>query len=205
VLRLHRSPARGPRPPRLHWRLSPRPVHLLRHSLPLAIVLPGRVWAAGVEVAEVGAVVVVDAVVDAVAVVVAIPAVVPVATHRRRDPCRVRLGPLTTTHGQGASPCGRSRGQVLRLVPRRPCSLVRNRGSPSPLRRPGARRLPLQVLRLVPRRPCSLVRNRGSPSPLCRPGPRRLPLHRGPRRRLLHRPGWLVGTRPPWLPSRLPL
>ncbi|ONM53909.1 hypothetical protein ZEAMMB73_Zm00001d019915 [Zea mays] len=57
-------------------------------SLPLAIVLPGRVWAAGVEVAEVGAVVVVDAVVDAVAVVVAVPTVVPVATHRRRDPCR---------------------------------------------------------------------------------------------------------------------
>jgi hypothetical protein len=31
-----------------------------------------------------------------------------------------------------------------------------------------------------------------SPSPW-RPGPRRLPLPRGPRRRLLHRPGWLVG------------
>jgi hypothetical protein len=177
VLRLHRSPARGPRPPRQHWRLSPRPVHLLRHSLPLALVLPGRAWAAGVEVAAVGAVVVVVAVVAAVAVVV-VPAVVPVATHRRRDPSRVRLGPLSTIRGQGASPSGRSRGQVLRLVPRRPCSLVRSQGSP---------------------------RRRGSPSPLSRPGSRRLPLRRGPRRRLLHRPGWLVGTRPPWLPSRLPL
>jgi hypothetical protein len=54
VLRLHRSPARGPRPPRQHWRLSRRPVLLLRHSLPLAIVLPGRAWAARVVVAEVG-------------------------------------------------------------------------------------------------------------------------------------------------------
>jgi hypothetical protein len=89
-------------------------------------------------------VVVVAAVVAAVAVVVAVPAVVPVATHRRRDPNRVHLGPLTTTRGQGASPCGRSRGQVLRLVPRRPCSLVRSRGSPLPLRRPGPRRLPLR-------------------------------------------------------------
>jgi hypothetical protein len=110
--------------------------------------------------------------------VVVVPTVVPVATHRRRDPNRVRLGPLSTTRGHDASPCGRSRGQVLRLVPRRPCSLVRSQGSP---------------------------RCRGSPSPLRRPGPRRLPLHRGPHRRLLHRPGWLVGTRPPWLPSRLPL
>ena len=49
--------------------------------------------------AEAGAVVVVAAVVAAVVVVVVVPAVVPVATHRRRDPCRVRLGPLTTTHG----------------------------------------------------------------------------------------------------------
>jgi hypothetical protein len=133
--------------------------------------------ATGVEVAEAGAVVAV-AVVVAVVVVVVAPAGVPVATHRRRDPSRVRLGPLSTTRGQGASPCGRSRGPVLRLVPRRPCSLVHNRGSP---------------------------RCRGSPSPLRRPGPRRLPLRRGPRCRLLHRPGWLVGTRPPWLPSRLPL
>jgi hypothetical protein len=78
----------------------------------------------------------------------------------------------------GASPCGRSRGQVLRLVPRWPCSLVRSRGSPH---------------------------RRGSPSPLRRPGLRRLPLRRGPRRRLLLRAGWLVGTRPPWLPSRLSL
>jgi hypothetical protein len=44
-----------------------------------------------------------------------------------------------------------------------------------------------------------------SPPPLHRPGLCRLPLHRGPRRpllhrRLLHRLGWLVGTRPPWLP-----
>jgi hypothetical protein len=54
VLRLHRSPAQGPRPPRQHWRLSPRLVLLLRHSLSLAIALPGRAWAAGVEVAEVG-------------------------------------------------------------------------------------------------------------------------------------------------------
>jgi hypothetical protein len=176
VLRLHRSLARGPRQ---HWRLSPRPVHLLRHSLPLALVHPGRAWAVGVEVAEAGAVVVVAAVVAAVVVVVVVvPAVVPVATHRRRDPSRVRLGPLSTTRGQGASPCGRSRGQVLRLIPRRPCSMVRSRGSP---------------------------RRRGLPSPLRRPGPRRLPLRRGPRRWLLHRPGWLVGTRPPWLPSRLPL
>jgi hypothetical protein len=95
-----------------------------------------------------------------------------------RNPSRVRLGPLSTTRGQGTSPCGRSRGQVLRLIPRRPCSLVRSRGSP---------------------------RRRGSPLPLRHPGPRRLPLCRGPRRRLLHRPGWLVGTRPPWLPSKLPL
>jgi hypothetical protein len=176
VLRLHRSPAWGPRPPRQHWWLSPRPVHLLRHSLPLALIHPGRAGAAGVEVAEAGAVVVVVAVV--VAVVVVVPAVVPMATHRRRDPSRVHLVPLSTTRGQGASPCGHSRGQVLRLVPRRPCSLVRSRGS---------------------------LRRRGSPSPLRRPGPRRLPLRHGPRRRLLHRPGWLVGTRPPWLPSRLPL
>jgi hypothetical protein len=99
VLRLHRSPARGPHPPRLHWRLSPRPVHLLRHSLPLALVHPGRAWVAGVEVAEAGPVV-------PVAAVVVVPAVVPVATHRRWDPSRVRLGPLSTTRGQGASPCG---------------------------------------------------------------------------------------------------
>jgi hypothetical protein len=165
---------RGPRPPQQHWRLSPQPVHLLRPSLPLALINPGRAGATGVEVAEAGAVVAVAAVV----VVVVVPAMVPVATHRRRDPSRVRLGPLSTIRGQGASPCGRSRGQVLRLVPRRPCSLVRSRGS---------------------------HRRRGSPSPLRRPGPRRLPLHRGPRRRLLHRPGWLVGMRPPCLPSRLPL
>jgi hypothetical protein len=114
VLRLHRSPTRGPRPLRQHWRLSPRPVLLLCHSLPLALALP---------------VVVVAAVVAAVVV----PGVVPVATHRRRDPSRVRLGPLFTTRGQGASPCGRSRGQALRLGPRRPCSLVRSQGSPSPL------------------------------------------------------------------------
>jgi hypothetical protein len=120
----------------------------------------------GVKVAEVGAVVVVAAVVA----VVVVPAVVPMATHRRWDPSRVRLGPLSTTRGQGASPCGRSRGQVLRLVPRWPCSLVHSRGSP---------------------------RHRGSPSPLSRPGSRRLPLRRGPRCRLLHRLGWLVGTRPP--------
>jgi hypothetical protein len=88
-------------------------------------------------------VVVVAAVVAAVAVVVLVPAVVPVAAHRHRDPSRVRLGPLSTTRGQGASPCGRSRGLVLKLVPRWPCSLVRRRGSPSPLRRPGPRRLPL--------------------------------------------------------------
>jgi hypothetical protein len=170
VLRLHRSPARGPRPLRQHWRNSPRPVHLLRHSLPLALALPVRAWAAGVEVVEAGAVVVVAAVVAAVVVVVVVPAVVPVATHRRRDPSRVRLGPLSTTRGQGTSPCGRSRGQALRLGPRRPCSLVRSQGSPSPLRRPG---------------------------------PQHLPLRRGPRHRLLHRVGWLVGTWPPWLPSRL--
>jgi hypothetical protein len=151
VLRLHRSPARGPRPPRQHWRLSPRPVLLLRHSLPLALVLPGRAWAAGVEVAEAGAVVVGVA-----------PAMVPVATHRRRDPRRVRLGPLSTTRGPVASPCGRSRGPVLTLVPRRSCSLVRNRGSPH---------------------------RRGSPSPLYCPGPRHLTFRRGPRRRLRHRPG----------------
>jgi hypothetical protein len=48
-------------------------------------------------VAEAGAVVVVAAVVAAVVVVV--PAVVPVATHRRRDPSTVRLGPLSTTRG----------------------------------------------------------------------------------------------------------
>jgi hypothetical protein len=111
----------------------------------------------------------------AVVVVVVVPAVVPVAMHRRRDPSRVRLDPLFTTRGQDTSPCGRSRGQVLRLVPRRPCSLLRSRGSP---------------------------RRRGSPSPLRRPGPRCLPLRRGPHRWLLHRPGWLVGTRPPWLSSR---
>jgi hypothetical protein len=136
----------------------------------------GRTWAAGVAVAEVGAVVVVAAVVAAVAVVV--PAVVPVAAHRHRDPSRVRLSPLSTTRGQGASPCGRSKGLFLKLVLRWPCSLVHSWGSPH---------------------------RRGSPSPLRRPGPRRLPLHRGPRHQLLHRPGWLVGTRPPWLPSRLPL
>jgi uncharacterized membrane protein len=89
VLRLHRSLARGPRPPRQHWWLSPRPVHLLRHSLPLALVLPDRAWVAGVEVVEAGAVVVVSAVVAAVVVVV--PAVVPVATHRRRDPAGCAL------------------------------------------------------------------------------------------------------------------
>jgi hypothetical protein len=93
VLRLPRSPARGPRPPPLHWRLSPRPVILLCHSLPLA-----RAGAAGVVGAEVGAV----AAVTAVVVVVVVPAVVPVATHRRRDPSRVPLGPLSTTRGQGA-------------------------------------------------------------------------------------------------------
>jgi hypothetical protein len=121
-----------------------------------------------------GAVVVVAAVVG----VVLVPAVVPVAVHRHRDPSRVHLGPLSTNRGQGASPCGRSRGLFLRLVPRWPCSLVHSRGSP---------------------------RRRGWPSPLRHPGLRRLPLHRGPRRQLLHRLGWLVGTRPPWLPSRLPL
>jgi hypothetical protein len=176
VLRLHRSPARGPRPPRQHWRLSPRPIHLIHHNLPLALIHPGRAGAARVEVVETGAVVVVVAVVVAVVVVVSV--VAPVATHRRRDPSRVRLGPLSTIRGQGASPCGRSRGQVMRLVPRWPCSLVRSRGSP---------------------------RRQGSPSPLHRPEPRRLPLRRRPRHRLLHRLGWLVGTRPPWLPSRLPL
>jgi hypothetical protein len=82
VLRLHRSPARGPRPPRQHWPLSPRTIHILRHSLPLAIVLLGRAWAAGVEAVAMGAVVVVVAVVAAVAGVVVVPAVVPVATHR---------------------------------------------------------------------------------------------------------------------------
>jgi hypothetical protein len=122
-------------------------------------------------VAEAGAVAAVVAVVVVVVVVVVL-AVVPVATHRRQDPSRVPLGPLSTTRGQGASPCGRSRGQVLRLVPRRPCSLVRSRGSPSPLYRPRHR---------------------------C------MSLRRGPRRRLLHRPSWLVGMRLPWLPSRLPL
>jgi hypothetical protein len=116
--------------------------------------------------------VVVAAVVAAVAVVLVVPAAVPVATHQPRDPSRVCLGPLSTTRGPGASPCGHSRGQVLRFVPRRPCSLVRSRGSPSPLRRPGLHRLPLR---------------------------------RGPRRRPLLRQGWFVGTRPPWLPSRLPL
>jgi hypothetical protein len=146
-----------------------RPVHLLCHTLPLALIHPGRAGAVGVEVADAGAVAI--AAVVAVVVVV-VPAVVPVAPHRRRDPSRVRLGPLFTTRGQGASPCGCSRGQVLRRVPRRPCSLVRSQGSPWPL---------------------------------CRPGPRHLPPCLGPCRRLLHRPGWLVGTRSPWLPSRLPL
>jgi hypothetical protein len=155
---------------------TPRPVHLLRHSLPLALIHPGRAGAVGAEVAEAVAVVAVAAVVAAVVVVVAVPAAVPMATHRRRDPSRVPLGPPSTTRGQGASPCGRSRGQVLRLVPRRPCSPVRRRGSP---------------------------RRQGLPSPLRRPGPRHLPLRRGPRRRLLHRLGQLVGTRPPLLPSRL--
>jgi hypothetical protein len=42
------------------------------------------------------------AAVTAVVVVVVVPAVVPVATHRRRDPSRVPLGPLSTTRGQGA-------------------------------------------------------------------------------------------------------
>jgi hypothetical protein len=105
VLRLHRSPAQGPRPPRQHWRLSPRPVHLLRHSLPLALVLPGRAWAAGVEVAEAGAVVVVAAVVAAVVVA---PAVVPVAAHRRRVPAGCALAhfppPVVRTHLHMAVP-----------------------------------------------------------------------------------------------------
>jgi hypothetical protein len=61
----------------------------------------------------VGAVVVVAAVVA----VVVVPAVVPMATHRRRDPSRVRLGPLSTTRGQGASPCGRSRGPSSEACP----------------------------------------------------------------------------------------
>jgi hypothetical protein len=69
--------------------------------------------------------------VAAVATVV-VPAVVPVATHRRRDPNRVRLGPLSTTRGQGASPCGRSRGQALRLVPRRPLFAGAQPGFTSP-------------------------------------------------------------------------
>jgi uncharacterized membrane protein YgcG len=76
-------------------------------------------------------------------------------------PRRVRLGPLSTTRGPDASPYGRSRGPVQTLVPRRSCSLVRNRGSP---------------------------RRRGTPSPLHRPGPRHLSFRRGPRRRLRHRP-----------------
>jgi hypothetical protein len=76
-------------------------------------------------------VVVVAAVVAAVVVGVA-PTVVLVATHRRRDPRRVRLGPLFTTRGPVASPCGRSRGPVLTLVPRRSCSLVRNRFTSPP-------------------------------------------------------------------------
>jgi ribosomal protein S18 acetylase RimI-like enzyme len=78
-------------------------------------------------VAEVEVVVVVGAV---VVMLVLVPAVVPVAALRHRDPNRVRLGPLFTTRGQGASPCGRSRGLFLRLVPRWPCSLVHSRGSP---------------------------------------------------------------------------
>jgi hypothetical protein len=176
VLRLPCSSACGPRPPRQLWWLSPRPVLLLRQ----AIVPPGHTWAAGVAGAEVGVVVVVAAV---MVVVVLVPAVVPVAALRHRDPNRVHLGPLSTTRGQGASPCDHSRGLFLRLVPRWPCSLVPSRGSP---------------------------RRRGSPPPLHRPGLHRLPLHRGSRRpllhhRLLHRLGWLVGTRPPWLPPRLPL
>jgi hypothetical protein len=58
VLRLHRSPARVPRLPRLRWRLPPRPVHL------------GRVRAAGPKVVEAGAVEAVAAVVDAGAMAV---------------------------------------------------------------------------------------------------------------------------------------
>ena len=63
-------------------------------------------------------------------------------------------------------------------------------------------RPPLQPVVLRP--PCSLVRSRSSPrrrglpSPHRRPGPRRLSLRRGPCHRLRQRPGWLVGTRPPW-------
>jgi hypothetical protein len=89
-------------------------------------------------------------------------------------------------------------------------------GAPWPtFHHPWSRRIsmwPFQgpVLRLVPRRPCSLLRRRGSPhhqglvSPPRHPE-HRLPLRHGPHRRLLHRPGWLVGTQPPWLPSILPL
>jgi hypothetical protein len=91
---------------------------------------PGPNMGGGVAMAEVGAVVVVAAVVVAVVRVVLVPAVVLVAAHRHRDPNRVRLGPLSTTRGQGASPCGRSRGLFPRLVPRWPCSLVHSRGSP---------------------------------------------------------------------------
>ena len=45
-----------------------------------------------------------------------------------------------TTHGQGASPCGRSRLPVVSLARRRPCSLVLPHGSPQ---RPRGRHLPV--------------------------------------------------------------
>jgi hypothetical protein len=73
MLRLPRSPAQGPRLPRLRWRLPPRPVH------------PGRAGAVGAEVVEARALGAVAVVVAAVVVVLA-GAVVPVATHRRRGP-----------------------------------------------------------------------------------------------------------------------
>ena len=53
-----------------------------------------------------------------------------VGATRRCHLHRVHPGHPSTTHGRGASPCGRSRLPVVSLARRRPCSLVLPRGFP---------------------------------------------------------------------------
>ena len=101
------------------------------------------------------------AVAAAVAAAEAMELVVGAPQHRHLH--RVHPGHPTRTHGQGASPCGRSRLPVASLARRRPCSQVLPRGSPQ---RPGGRPRSPRPRGLLHPRPCP-----GLPAGTRRPWP----------------------------------
>ena len=100
----------------LHRRARP----LCHRRLSLVLLLSRAGWGGG------GAAAAVAAEGDVVSIV---------GATRRQHLHGVHPGPLSTTRGQGASPCGLSRLPVVSLTRRWPCSLVLHLPAPTPLLR----------------------------------------------------------------------